>query len=140
MLQKEVALRLLAKPNSKEYGILSVLFAANARVVNLLDVGPGQFYPRPKVDSVVVKIIFQPVPERARALPPHQPEFLRKIVRAGFQQRRKTLVNSLAAAPLLDFNKEEILHALTKAGIKEKVRAEDLTIEDFVNLCRLLDN
>lgn len=140
MLQKEVAMRLLAQPKSKEYGILSVLFAANARVINLLDVGPGQFYPRPKVDSVVVKIIFQPVPERSQALPPHRPEFLRQIVRAGFQQRRKTLVNSLAAAPMLSFNKDQIRNAMAKAGIKSKARAEDLRVENFVDLCRLLDH
>ena len=70
MLQKEVAQRLTAKPATKEYGILTVLLNGCARVEKLLDVGPGQFHPRPKVDSVVVKITFFPQPERAAQLPP----------------------------------------------------------------------
>ncbi|MCB2181092.1 MAG: 16S rRNA (adenine(1518)-N(6)/adenine(1519)-N(6))-dimethyltransferase RsmA [Desulfobulbaceae bacterium] len=132
MLQKEVGQRLVASPGTKEYGILSVLLAGSARVTHLLDVGPGQFHPRPKVDSVVVKISFDPVPERAQALPPHDHSFLRKIVKSAFQQRRKTLLNALSASALLGFNKESVRTALLKANVEPTTRAEKLGIEEFV--------
>lgn len=140
MLQKEVAMRLVAAPGTKEYGILSVLMAGSASVTRLLDVGPGQFHPRPKVDSVVVKITFHPVPQRASSLPAHDPELLRKVVRSAFQKRRKTLLNSLSSSPFVDFAKENCRRALLGAGIDPTTRAERLTIEDFVALTRELAN
>ena len=138
MLQKEVAMRLVASPSTKEYGILSVILAGCADVSRLLNVGPGQFYPRPKIDSVVVKIQFQPRPSRSKALPEHNEKLLRQLVKGAFQQRRKTLVNALSSAPLLSYSKDEIKQALSQAGIDHKVRAENLTIEQFVSLCRFL--
>jgi len=134
MLQKEVAMRLIANPGTKEYGILSVLMAESAFVTHLLDVGPGQFYPRPKVDSVVVKITFHPVPQRSSSLPVHDPVLLRKVVKSAFQQRRKTLLNSLSSSPFINFAKENCRRALLGAGIDPTTRAERLTIEDFVAL------
>lgn len=134
MLQKEVAMRLTAVPGTKEYGIISVLMAGAATVTQLLNVGPGQFHPRPKVDSVVVKITFHPTPERAVRLPAHDPELLRKVVRSAFQQRRKTLLNSLSASPFITFAKENCRAALLAAGIDPTTRAERLTIENFVAL------
>ncbi|MEW6518131.1 MAG: 16S rRNA (adenine(1518)-N(6)/adenine(1519)-N(6))-dimethyltransferase RsmA [Thermodesulfobacteriota bacterium] len=138
MLQKEVAMRLTAVPGTKEYGIISVLMAGAATVTHLLDVGPGQFHPRPKVDSVVVKITFHPTPKRAALLPAHDPGLLRKVVRSAFQQRRKTLLNSLSAAPFITFAKESCRAALLAAHIEPSTRAERLTIEDFVALTREL--
>lgn len=135
MLQKEVGTRLIARPSCKEYGILSVLLAGCAEVSHLLNVGPGQFHPRPKIDSVVVKIQFHPEPSRAAALPDHDEKLLRQVVKGAFQQRRKTIVNALSSAPLLTYNKEHIKKALSEAGIDHKVRAENLTIEDYVSLC-----
>jgi 16S rRNA (adenine1518-N6/adenine1519-N6)-dimethyltransferase len=140
MLQKEVAMRLVASPSTKEYGILSVLLGGCAEVRRLLDVGPGQFFPRPKIDSVVVKIQFYPTPARAAVLPEHNENILRQLVKGAFQQRRKTLVNALSSAPLLSYSKEEIKQALSQAGIDHKIRAENLTIEHFVSLCRILSN
>jgi 16S rRNA (adenine1518-N6/adenine1519-N6)-dimethyltransferase len=138
MLQKEVAMRLIAVPGTKEYGIISVLLAGAATVTQLLNVGPGQFHPRPKVDSVVVKITFHPTPERAVLLPAHDPELLRKVVRSAFQQRRKTLLNSLSASPFITFAKETCRTALLAAKIDPTTRAERLTIEDFVALTQEL--
>lgn len=138
MLQKEVAMRLIAAPGTKEYGIISVLMAGAATVTRLLDVGPGQFHPRPKVDSVVVKIAFYPVPQRASSLPAHDSELLRKVVRSAFQKRRKTLLNSLSSSPFVDLAKENCRRALLGAGIDPTTRAERLTIEDFVALTREL--
>ncbi|MBC8317071.1 MAG: ribosomal RNA small subunit methyltransferase A [Desulfobulbaceae bacterium] len=135
MLQKEVGMRLIAKPGSKEYGIVSVLLSGCAEVSRLLDVGPGQFYPRPKIDSVVVKIQFHPEPSRAAALPVHDVKLLRQVVKGSFQQRRKTLVNALSSAPLLSYSKDQVKMALSETGIDDKVRAENLTVEDYVSIC-----
>jgi len=138
MLQKEVGQRLTAAPGSKEYGILTVLLNGCARVEKLLEVGPGQFHPRPKVDSVVVGITFHPRPERATQLPPHDHALLRKVVKAAFQQRRKTLLNSLSASGLAATGKERLPALLKQAGIDPQVRPERLTVEDFVRITNLL--
>jgi len=134
MLQKEVGQRLKAVPGTKEYGVLSVLLGAYASVEVLMEVGPGQFHPRPKVDSVVVKITFQPAAENIRNLPDHDYGMLKKLVNAAFQQRRKTLLNSLSAASIPGLNKETLLGILPKIGIDPKIRPERLTTEDFVRL------
>ncbi|MFZ5760916.1 MAG: 16S rRNA (adenine(1518)-N(6)/adenine(1519)-N(6))-dimethyltransferase RsmA [Thermodesulfobacteriota bacterium] len=138
MLQKEVAMRLVASPGTKEYGILSVRMAGAAEMERLLDVGPGQFHPRPKVDSQVVRIVFDPLPERVRSLPPHDGKLLARVVRAAFGQRRKTLLNALAAGTLPGETKESLLAALSRAAIAPTIRAEQLTIEHYVALTREL--
>ena len=137
MLQKEVGQRLTASLGTKEYGILTVLLASCATVETLLELGPGNFHPRPKVDSVVVKIVFHPLSERVQKLPTYDFQLFRTIVNASFQQRRKTLINALHAAGQ-GFSKERLHEALTKIGISPKVRAERLAVEDFVKLtCEL---
>ena len=138
MLQKEVAQRLTAVPATKEYGILTVLLNGCATVKKLMDVGPGQFHPRPKVDSMVVKITFQPVPERAAQLPPHDHDLLKQLIKAAFQQRRKTLLNSLSASGLPGTGKERLPDLLTKAAIDPQVRPERMTVEDFVRIANAL--
>jgi 16S rRNA (adenine1518-N6/adenine1519-N6)-dimethyltransferase len=139
MLQKEVADRLTAPVGTKEYGILTVLLAACAKVTPLLRLGPEQFHPRPKVDSMVVRLDFVPTPERTRRLPPHDRRLLRRVVKAAFQQRRKTLLNGLASAwPGL--GKEKWRQLLAAAAIEPMVRAERLSLEDFVRLARAVGN
>ncbi len=134
MLQKEVGQRLTAPVGSKEYGVLSVLLAGCASVQTIMQVGPGQFHPRPKVDSVVVRITFRPVPARVAGLPPHDRKLLRRIVNAAFGQRRKTLRNSLSAGMINGLSRERISDLLNQSGINPETRAERLTIEDFVRL------
>lgn len=134
MLQKEVVDRLIAPAGTKEYGILPILMSTCAAVELLMKVGPAQFHPRPKVDSAVVRIRFSPKPERAQLLPPHDHELLRKIVRGAFQQRRKTLLNSLSATEALGLSKENTAALLAAAAIPTAIRPEQLTIEDFVRL------
>jgi len=134
MLQKEVAERLTAQVGTKEYGILSVLLGACASVETLLTVGPEQFHPRPKVDSQVVKIVFDPAPSRVLALPPHDAALLRQLVKGAFQQRRKTLLNSLSAVALPNWDRAMVAEILVRADIDPKTRAERLRIEDFVRL------
>jgi 16S rRNA (adenine1518-N6/adenine1519-N6)-dimethyltransferase len=139
MLQKEVGLRLRAKSGTKEYGVLTVLLGCCADVETLMHLGPGQFHPRPKVDSVVTRIRFHPLPEKAAKLPPYDEKLLRKIVNAGFQKRRKTLVNGLATSPLLSFSKNQIIAVLKKTGLAPDIRPERLTTEDFIALSRELN-
>ncbi|MGV1098778.1 16S rRNA (adenine(1518)-N(6)/adenine(1519)-N(6))-dimethyltransferase RsmA [Thiovibrio sp. JS02] len=137
MLQKEVGQRLTAAVGTREYGVLSVLLAGCATVKTLMQVGPGQFHPRPKVDSVVVRISFTPIPDRVAKLPAHDGTLLRRVVNAAFQQRRKTLRNALSAGQFPEIAKEEMGTLLLRAGIRPETRAERLSIEDFVRLTRV---
>ncbi|MFZ5775511.1 MAG: 16S rRNA (adenine(1518)-N(6)/adenine(1519)-N(6))-dimethyltransferase RsmA [Thermodesulfobacteriota bacterium] len=138
MLQKEVGERLTAPVGSKEYGVLTVLLAGCASVETVMQVGPGNFHPRPKVDSVVVRIRFQPIPERAAVLPPHDPALLRRVVNAAFQQRRKTLANALAAGGFSGLGKEGLATLLRQVGLNPEIRAERLPIEDYVRITRAI--
>ncbi len=133
MLQKEVGMRLCAAPGTKEYGVLSVLFASCAKVKDLLHVRPEQFHPRPKVESVVVKISFQPP-----AKVDYDNDLLIKMVKTGFSKRRKTLINCLATSSLIPLSKQQAVEALDKAGISIKARGETLTIDDYIRLTKII--
>lgn len=135
MLQKEVADRLTAAKNTKEYGILTVLFAPFAVVERLFLVGPGNFHPKPKVDSTVIRLRFNKSAQNV--LPPSQWHTFRNLVKSAFQQRRKTLLNALAASALFPGGKSQIRTLLNEAGIDPRSRAEDLTAATYVELIRL---
>jgi 16S rRNA (adenine1518-N6/adenine1519-N6)-dimethyltransferase len=137
MLQKEVAQRLTAESSSKEYGAPTVLLASCAEVRSLLAVAPEEFHPRPRVDSLVVRIQFWPQSERVRALGDFDRPLLRRVVHAAFGQRRKTLCNALDNASLFS-DKKALLQSLAAAGIDPSVRAEHLELEDFVQLSRVI--
>ncbi len=137
MLQKEVAHRLLAQPGSKEYGSPTVMLASCANVRLLLKVHPNDFHPRPKIDSVVVRIAFHPQPERVQSLPPFDRKFFSRVVHAAFGQRRKTLLNALDNATLVA-DKKELAQRIEAAGILPSARAETLTLENFVQLSRTI--
>ncbi len=138
MLQKEVALRLMAQPRTKEYGAPTVLLAACAEVKPLLKIHPAEFHPRPKVDSMVVRIGFRPQPDRVQALGVFDRKLFSKVVHAAFGQRRKTLLNALASAALVA-DKNMLAQCIEAAGISPSARAETLTLEDFVQLSRSFD-
>lgn len=131
MLQKEVAERLLALPGSKKYGILSVLFNYCADMEKILTLSAGQFYPRPKVDSMVVGLYLRP---------PHEPAtdetFLKAIIKSAFQQRRKTLQNALSSGT--GFSTDQIRNVLEDLDIDGRRRAETLEVHDFVRLSNRL--
>lgn len=137
MVQKEVGQRLTARPGTKEYGILTVLFGACASIEKVLDVGPGNFYPRPKVDSVVLRIVFAP-PESFANAPSFDFALFQRLVETAFQQRRKTLRNSLSAMEQHGYNRETLDRALAAAGIAPSLRAENLTAHDFARLAACL--
>jgi 16S rRNA (adenine1518-N6/adenine1519-N6)-dimethyltransferase len=132
MLQKEMAARLTARKGTKEYGILTVLFAPYATVQKLFLVGPGNFHPRPKVDSTVVRMTFHSPPESLKNF--STAEKFRHLVRAAFQQRRKTLINSLAGSSLFPEGKGQIRLLLEGIGIDPRSRAENLEYEEYMLL------
>jgi len=137
MLQKEVARRLMASPGCKEYGAPTVLLAACAEIKPLLAVNPAEFHPRPKVDSLVVRISFHPQPQRVQALGDFDRKLFSRVVHAAFGQRRKTLLNGLDSAGLVS-DKKRLTQCIEAAGIAPSVRAETLTLEDFVRLSHAL--
>jgi 16S rRNA (adenine1518-N6/adenine1519-N6)-dimethyltransferase len=127
LVQKEVADRLVAGSRDEAYGSLSVLVAAWAKAKILGRVRPGSFRPPPKVDSAFVGFELHPPP-----LPPEEmPPFV-AFVRLAFGQRRKTLRNALAAG----WGRERAATVLAAAGIGEKVRAEELGLEEFLGIWR----
>lgn len=133
MMQKEVGERLAAHPGGKEYGVLSVLLGLYARVQSLFVVGPGQFYPPPNVDSLVVSIDFRD------CLPPETPSFelMRQLVSTCFQKRRKTLLNCLKG--LTGLNAASLAEVLALSGIDPQRRPETLCPEEFLLLAKNLD-
>lgn len=131
MVQKEVGIRFAASAGSKDYGVLSVLLGVYSRVAKLFVVGPGQFHPPPRVDSMVLRIdFFKRAPEGPGF------EFLRKLVSKAFQQRRKTLANSLCG--VFGLSSEVLQKAFEAAGIDPKRRAETLSPHEFLVLARLI--
>jgi len=134
MLQKEVAERISAQPATKEYGVLSVLLGSCAVVEPLLKIGPENFHPRPKVDSMVVRIRFNPPSAEIKALPAHSLKILKMLVKAAFGKRRKTLLNALTGAGGRD--KSAVRLILDKAGISEQRRPDQLTVREYIELAR----
>ena len=130
MVQKEVADRMQTGPGSKDYGALSlaVQYYATAKVI--LNVSATCFMPRPNVDSAVIKLTRHKEPTVNVA----DEKLMFKIIRASFNQRRKTLVNGLKNSPELSFSKEQIVKAVEKIGKPETIRGEALTLEEFAEL------
>lgn len=130
MVQKEVADRMQTGPGSKDYGALSlaVQFYATAKVI--LNVSATCFMPRPNVDSAVIKL----TRHKEHTVNVADEKLMFKIIRASFNQRRKTLVNGLKNSPELSFSKEQIVKAIEKIGKPETIRGEALTLEEFAEL------
>jgi len=127
MLQREVVDRLVAKPSTKEYGVLTLLVGLSADVERLLTLPPGAFRPMPKVQSALVRLRFHaPFPEPANR------DLFAAMVTAVFTRRRKTLENALRAYQESD--SERIAAALQRAGIDGRRRPETLDIAEFVRL------
>jgi 16S rRNA (adenine1518-N6/adenine1519-N6)-dimethyltransferase len=134
MLQKEVGMRLLASPGTKEYGVLTVLLKAVASVEKIMSLGPQYFHPKPKVDSVVVKIIFHSRSYANSNLPEYDPVLLKKIVKTAFQQRRKTLVNSLSSLTEIWGDKTTLKKHIEAVGLTPSIRPDKLTLLEYIKL------
>lgn len=134
MVQKEVADRMQVGPGTKDYGALSLAVQYYAKPYIVANVPPNCFMPRPKVGSAVIRL------ERYET-PPVQvkdEKLMFRIIRASFNQRRKTLANGLKNSQELDFSKEEIEQAIEQLGKGASIRGEALTLEEFARLSDLL--
>jgi 16S rRNA (adenine1518-N6/adenine1519-N6)-dimethyltransferase len=135
MVQQEVADRILARPGTKSYGVLSVLVQYYAEPKRLLTIPPEAFYPKPKVHSSVVQLDFhQPHPRRSR----NEPLF-RQVVKGAFSSRRKMIKNALLNSAYLASHPDRITRALEEAGIDGRARAESLDIDAFIDLTASFD-
>lgn len=130
MVQKEVAMRMQSVPGSKDYGALSLAVQYYAKPYLAANVPPNCFMPRPNVGSAVITLT-------CHETPPVQvtdEKLLFRLIRASFNQRRKTLVNGLTNAPELPFTKEQVIAAVESLGKGVTVRGEALTLEEFAAL------
>ncbi len=134
MVQQEVAERMQAGPGTKDYGALSLAVQYYARPKVMASVPPQCFMSRPKVDSSVIRLTAIGEP----AVQVNDERLLFRLIRASFNQRRKTLVNGLKNSEELDFSKEEIEQAVTAIGKPLTVRGETLTLEEFAALANAL--
>ena len=128
MVQKEVADRMQTGPGSKDYGALSLAVQYYASPYIVANVPPNCFMPRPKVGSAVIRLSRHEKPP----VDVKDPRLMFRIIRASFNQRRKTLVNGLKNAQDLDFTKEEIERAVSACGFPAGIRGEALTLQNFV--------
>lgn len=130
MVQKEVADRMQTGPGSKDYGALSLAVQYYAKPEIVANVPPNCFMPRPKVGSAVIRLTrHQNPPVTAK-----NEKLMFRIIRASFNQRRKTLANGLKNSQELQFSKEQVEQAITECGLPLNIRGEALTLEQFAAL------
>lgn len=134
MVQKEVADRMQVGPGTKDYGALSLAVQYYAKPQIVANVPPNCFIPRPNVGSAVIRLTRYEKPPVEAA----DEKKMFALIRASFNQRRKTLVNGLTNAPELGLSKEAVTEALEKLGLSPTVRGETLTLEQFAELSNIL--
>ena len=130
MVQKEVADRMQVGPGSKDYGALSLAVQYYAKPYIVANVPPNCFIPRPNVGSAVIRLTrYQEPPVQV-----DEPGIMFRLIRASFNQRRKTLQNGLNNSPEVPYTKEQIAAAIESLGVPASVRGEALTLEQFASL------
>lgn len=134
MVQKEVAERMQAGPGTKDYGALSLAVQYYADTYIAANVPPNCFMPRPKVGSGVIRLTVHKEP----SVKVTSEKLMFSLIRAAFNQRRKTLVNAVNNFENLSFTKEQVVKALLEMGLSETVRGEALSLEQFAQLANLL--
>lgn len=133
MVQKEVADRMKVGPGTKDYGALSLAVQYYAEPYIVANVPQNCFMPRPKVGSAVIRLTRHEKPPVEVA----DEKLMFRLIRASFNQRRKTLANGLNNSPELSYSKEEIQQTIEKCGFKAGIRGEALTLEDFAKLANV---
>ncbi len=130
MVQKEVAQRMIAKPKTKDYGILTLMveYLTNSEI--MIDVPRSSFIPAPNVDSAVIKLV------KNDKYKIENEDVLFKLIHKAFAQRRKKMVNSLVSNKFMDLSKEDIESILNKSGISINARAEELSLNDYLNITK----
>lgn len=135
MVQKEVADRMKAEPGTKDYGALSLAVQYYAKPYIAAFVPPNCFMPRPNVGSAVIRLdCLSRVPVEV-----HDEKLMFRLIRASFNQRRKTLQNGIANSPELDYTKEEAAKAIAQAGFDVRIRGEKLGLSEFAKLADELE-
>lgn len=129
MIQEEVALRFCAKPSSKDYGAITLAINYYTEPSYVVSAKSRDFLPSPDVDSAVVKM--QVKKDKIKV---SDKELLFKIIKASFAMRRKTLLNSLGSASIMGIGKKELSDILLKLEIQENARAENLSLEEYVQI------
>lgn len=129
-VQKEVAERILSSPGERKRSTLTLLIQAFGEVEKIMDVSPEAFYPSPRVWSTVLRI------KRKKEKLPSNYEWFKKVIKASFLSRRKKLGNSLSRG--LGIEKEVVEGILKNLGINPELRAEDLTLEEFIRVSKVL--
>lgn len=135
MVQKEVADRMKSGPGSKDYGALSLAVQYYSKPEIVANVPPNCFMPRPNVSSAVIRLKLYD----EMAVKVENENLLFRLIRASFNQRRKTLVNGIKNSGKLNYTKEQIVEALAKMGLNENIRGEALTLEQFGELSDILN-
>lgn len=130
MVQKEVADRMQVGPGSKDYGALSLAVQYYAEPYIVANVPPNCFMPRPGVGSAVIRL----TRHKTSPVEVKEPDLMFRLIRASFNQRRKTLQNGLNNSPEVDFSREQIIEAIESLGLPPSVRGETLTLEQFAAL------
>jgi len=130
MVQKEVADRMQVGPGSKDYGALSLAVQYYADPYIVANVPPNCFMPRPNVGSAVIRLTRHKEPP----VKTEDPGLMFRLIRASFNQRRKTLQNGLNNSPEIPFTKEQIMEAVESLGLGPSIRGEALTLEQFASL------
>ena len=138
MVQKEVADRLVSPPNSRDYGVITVIANYFGEVKKLFNVPKEYFYPKPKVDSAVIKIDKYSHSYIIEKYNNTDYNYLKFIIKISFQQRRKTLVNSLSNQ--LDIDKSIIKTIIISIFNDENIRPENLSLDDYINLSKKLNS
>lgn len=134
MVQKEVADRMQCGPGTKDYGALSLAVQYYAKPEIIANVPPNCFMPRPNVGSAVIRLTrHEEAPVKVK-----DEKLLFKLIRAAFNQRRKTLQNSINNSPELSLSKEQVVSALDSMGLSQTIRGEALSLEQFAELANLL--
>ena len=134
MVQKEVAQRMVSGPGTKDYGALSVAVQFYCKPAIIFDVPPHCFIPQPEVHSTIIRLDILKEP----SVRVDDKELYFRLVKASFGQRRKTLVNGLANAGFLRKDKEQIKQIIESMGLKDNIRGEVLTVQQFGELSNLL--
>ena len=134
MVQKEVARRMQAAPKTKDYGALTLAVRYYAEAYIAANVPPNCFIPRPNVGSAVIRLTKWDKP----IVHVEDEALMFQLIRASFNQRRKTLQNGINNFPGLSFTKEEVSDALFSMGLDENIRGEALTLEQFAELANIL--
>ena len=134
MVQKEVAMRMQAGPGTKDYGALSLAVQYYCEPYIAANVPPNCFMPRPKVGSTVIRLTRYSEPPVAT----ENEQLMFRLIRASFNQRRKTLANGLNNAPDLHYTKEQIAQAIEQLGVSASIRGEALTLDQFARLADIL--